>query len=77
MTNASSADIHRAILDLLPEDGSTIGNGRLRDLTAARLGLITVDVGIPMLSMHSARELCGTLDPLWLAQALGAYWAGA
>ena len=38
MTNASSADIRRAILDLLPEDGSTIGNGRLRDLTAARLG---------------------------------------
>ena len=38
MANASSADIRRAILDLLPEDGSTIGNGRLRDLTAARLG---------------------------------------
>ncbi len=52
--------------------GSTIG-----PLTAARLGLTTVDVGIPMLSMHSARELCGTRDPLWLAQALGAYWAGA
>lgn len=52
--------------------GSTIG-----PLTAARLGMTTVDVGIPMLSMHSARELCGTRDPLWLAQALGAYWAGA
>lgn len=38
MANASSADIRRAILDLLPEDGSTIGNGRLRDLAAARLG---------------------------------------
>jgi len=38
MANASSADIRGTILDLLPEDGSTIGNGRLRDLAATRLG---------------------------------------
>lgn len=38
MANASSADIRRTILDLLPEDGSAIGNGRLRELTAAGLG---------------------------------------
>ncbi len=38
--------------------GSTIG-----PMTAARLGAVTVDVGAPMLSMHSARELCGANDP--------------
>jgi aspartyl aminopeptidase len=27
--------------------------------------------------MHSARELCGVQDPLWLAQALTAFYAGA
>ena len=48
--------------------GSTIG-----PLTATRLGIATVDVGVPQLSMHSARELCGTADPLHLAEALTAF----
>lgn len=52
--------------------GSTIG-----PITATRLGIATVDVGIGLLSMHSARELCGVDDPAYLTRALTAYWAGA
>ena len=50
--------------------GSTIG-----PITATRLGVRTVDIGVPQLGMHSIRELAGSEDVVYLIKALTGFLA--
>jgi len=52
--------------------GSTIG-----PITAARLGIRTVDVGNPMLSMHSCREMAGVADVAPMIDVLSKFFTAA
>ncbi len=51
--------------------GSTVG-----PITAARVGIRTLDVGNPMLAMHSCRELAGTADVEPMIDVLCAFLEG-
>ncbi|QBM16721.1 putative M18 family aminopeptidase 2 [Marinobacter sp. JH2] len=76
-TNSRSAALYRHISDELgcPHQtfvvrsdmgcGSTIG-----PLTAANLGVTTLDIGVPQFAMHSIRELIGVQDGFTLYQVL-------
>jgi aspartyl aminopeptidase len=48
--------------------GSTIG-----PITSTQLGIEAIDIGIPQLSMHSAREMCGSEDPEYLVALMTAF----
>jgi aspartyl aminopeptidase len=52
--------------------GSTIG-----PLTAANIGVRTLDVGVPTFAMHSIRELAGAADTGYLRTALKAFYEHA
>lgn len=49
--------------------GSTIG-----PLTAGRIGVKTLDIGVPTWAMHSIRETAGTKDLNYLVEALKAFY---
>jgi aspartyl aminopeptidase len=82
-TDAESAGFFRALchrVDVTPQDfvtrsdlgcGSTIG-----PISAARVGIRTVDVGNPMLSMHSCREMAGAADVEPMIAVLTEFFGG-
>ncbi|SEL49666.1 aspartyl aminopeptidase [Aquimarina amphilecti] len=49
--------------------GSTIG-----PMVASNIGIPTIDVGNPMLSMHSIREMCGTQDHEYIIEVFTEFY---
>lgn len=49
--------------------GSTIG-----PMMASKAGIKTVDIGAPMLGMHSIRETCGVVDLLYYKRLFNAFF---
>ena len=49
--------------------GSTIG-----PILSANTGIRTVDVGVPQLSMHSIREMCGVVDMVYAINLFNAFF---
>jgi len=80
-TNSRSAAVYRHISDELglPHQtfvvrsdmgcGSTIG-----PLTAAALGVLTLDIGVPQWAMHSIREIAGSSDGFTLFKVLTRFY---
>lgn len=80
-TNSRSAAVYRHLSDQLglPHQtfvvrsdmgcGSTIG-----PLTAANLGVTTLDIGVPQLGMHSIREMIGVDDAYTLFKVLTGFY---
>lgn len=80
---ASMADWTRACAaaevehQVFVNNNSVPGGSSLGPLLATRLGMRTVDAGVAVLGMHSAREVCGVRDPESLAKVASAFLEGS
>jgi len=52
------------------------GGGTIGPMISATYGVMTVDIGNPMLSMHSVRELGGVDDAYYMTRLFGVFYEG-
>lgn len=81
-TDAEAISIFRQICDskdipyqVFVNRSDVRGGGTLGSVASTLLPVKTVDIGIPLLAMHSARELMGACDMEALADAIKAFFA--
>lgn len=70
LANQQQVPLQRFVVRQDMACGSTIG-----PITAAEIGVKTLDLGLPQLAMHSIRELCGAQDVAYGVQLLQAFFA--
>ena len=51
------------------------GGGTIGPMLSAEYGITAVDIGSPMLSMHSARELGGSKDPFMIHKLFKVFYS--
>lgn len=51
--------------------GQTLGN-----ISTAHVSVPGVDIGLPQLAMHSAMEVCGVDDIVWMTEFFARYFMG-
>ena len=54
-----------------------VGGGTLGAIASALLPVKTVDIGVPLLAMHSARELMGSSDQQALCELVKQYFSAS
>lgn len=52
------------------------GGGTIGPMISATYGVMTIDLGNPMLSMHAVRELGGVDDPYYMTKLFAAFYEG-
>lgn len=80
-SNAQSMALARVIAndagipvqDFVVRNDSRCG-GTVGAMLSAHLGVRTVDIGIPQWAMHSCREICGTIDLMYIQKFIEAFY---
>ena len=62
--------LHGADIKIQPfvNESNELGGSTIGPISSTHLEIDGIDVGIPMLAMHSARELCGVSDVYFLKE---------
>lgn len=83
-TNAVSGAIFREIcrragvpFQTFANRSDMIGGSTLGNISQSQVSLNTVDVGLPMLAMHSSYETAGAKDTAWLVEAARVLFSGS
>lgn len=61
-------------LQMFVNNSNEIGGSTIGPLSARHLDIDSLDIGVPILSMHSVRELCGVYDVFYLKELAKEYF---